>query len=808
MLKTLLKIIFLLLAPLLLAALGAVFIASDFLCHLLRWVRGQKTIPSASKNSPHPVARPIPRNASIVIPTWNGKDLLGKYLPTVLAGCHPDDEIIVVDNASTDGTAKFVRQRFPQVRLLVMPRNLGFGGGSNAGIQAARHPIVVLLNNDMRATPGFLEPLLAGFTDDDVFAVSAQIFFSDSSRRREETGLTIGSFQRGFLRVGHKIDDEVHCLYPILYAGGGSTAYDRDKFLSLGGFDPLFEPFYLEDTDLSYCAWRRGWKVLYQPASHLFHEHRATIAKNYSPQAIRSYLRKNYVLMVWKNIHRWRWLIKHLSVLYTHQWSCFLGQEEDSSIPIGAFLAALRQFPQALRARRSALLRSTVDDAGVFERLRPAVFRDLFSRPQPQQSPTTGQPPMDPPSAAPGISSRPLNILFLSPYSIYPPVHGGGVFMFQTIQELSKRHNVYVLTFVDRPEEMESNRSLEQWAKLVKTVLRRPQPGAPFSLRPNAEWSFVDAHFAECIEKMIYFHDIDLIQVEYTQLAQYRLPLRHTPQCLFEHDISFRSLQRHLVTSRQSSKAAMQEFMEWLRIIRYEIRHVSRFDAVFTCHQNEKVFLESFLNGRRPKIISGLRSAIDVSRYEFPGGPRQPGTLFFVGNYQHRPNAEGLQFFCRDIFPAIRKQRPDTRLVVAGAHPSEELQEILKGNGIDYLGQVEDIRDSLRKYSVFICPILSGAGIRVKLLEAFSSGIPVVSTSLGAEGLSAAKGNEILIADSPADFAAACVQLLDEPERAAAMAARARSLVERDYDSSAVGQRLEQVYYQLVAEKSRSHLSA
>src|SRR5262249_41159218 len=139
---------------------------------------------------------------------------------------------------------------------------------------------------------------------------------SDPSRRREETGLTSGWFTRGFLRVRHDEDSRIDRPYPTLYAGGGSTAYDREKFLELGGFDPLFEPFYLEDTDLSYCAWRRGWPVFYQPASKVFHEHRGTIGKHYSSAAIQAFLQKNYVLMVWKNIHRKGWMLSHCAVLY------------------------------------------------------------------------------------------------------------------------------------------------------------------------------------------------------------------------------------------------------------------------------------------------------------------------------------------------------------------------------------------------------------------------------------------------------------------------------------------------------------
>src|SRR5580698_5508553 len=249
--------------------------------------------------------RPDTAKASIVIPNWNGRDLLAKYLPSVIASIenHPDSEVIVVDNGSTDGSVAFVEEAFPDVRLLPLKENLGFGGGSNAGFRAAQNDIVVLLNSDMRVEPDFLAPLLAGFTDPAVFAVSCQIFLGDSTKRREETGLTEGWWQDGMLRVGHREDAQVDCLFPCFYGGGGSCAFDRRKFFELGGFDELLAPFYLEDTDLGFLAWKRGWKVLYQPASIVHHEHRGTIGKRFGPDYIQSILQKNFILFCWKNIH-------------------------------------------------------------------------------------------------------------------------------------------------------------------------------------------------------------------------------------------------------------------------------------------------------------------------------------------------------------------------------------------------------------------------------------------------------------------------------------------------------------------------
>ncbi len=118
------------------------------------------------------------------------------------------------------------------------------------------------------------------------------------------------------------------------------------------------------------------------------------------------------------------------------------------------------------------------------------------------------------------------------------------------------------------------------------------------------------------------------------------------------------------------------------------------------------------------------------------------------------------------------------------------------------LGQVPDIREPLRSHAVFVCPILSGAGMRVKILEAFASGIPVVSTTLGAEGLAGTHGTHYLLADSPTAFADAAIYLLENSDAAQAMAARARQLVETNYDWASIGLRVEAIYRGLIAKTS------
>ncbi|SPE43525.1 Glycosyl transferase, family 2 [Candidatus Sulfopaludibacter sp. SbA3] len=724
-----------------------------------------------------------PRSASVVIPNWNGKDLLEKYLPSVvgaLAG-NPDNEIVVVENGSEDGSADFVRACFPQVKLVALPKNLGFGGGSNAGFAAAKNEIVVLLNSDMRVAPDFLAPLLEGFEDPGVFAVSCQIFFSDPTRLREETGLTQGWWQDGGLRVRHRIDPEVRDLFPCFYGGGGSCAFHREKFLELGGFDELLAPFYLEDTDLGYMAWKRGWKVLYQPRSIVYHEHRGTIGKRFREDQIQAVLRKNYLLFCWKNIHEWRKLLVH----FLFAWAGAFLAVIFGDIPLRPNLAALwrafTQLPQACRSRRRARSLALVSDTEAFRRPLGGYFRDRFA-------------PME---AAPGN----LRVLFVSPYPICPPVHGGGVFMYQTLRQLSRLAEVHVLELLDWDWQQKDNEELREFCASAEWLVR---PSGSVSdigaILPHSVREFANEDLDWLIHRQLYQKRIDVLQLEYTPLAQYHGAYRRIVCALFEHDVYFQSIRRglgHMIGITEEIKARV----EYLRALRYELRTLPAFDQVQVCTPANREYLLSFRPSLAPKLRDGLRAGIDTSQYEFRPTGRDPLTMLFVGSFRHEPNRVAMEWFVRQVLPLILGRQPDARLVVAGSDPPPSHTYADYSANLEMLGYVDDVRRPLAQYAIFVCPILSGSGVRVKLLEAFAAGIPVVSTMVGAEGLAQEDGRICSLASDATGFAERVLALLEDPDAAAAMARRARSEVEKNWDMAGITRKLVAGYGELVKKK-------
>jgi GT2 family glycosyltransferase len=340
----------------------------DLLVVMSIWISEVLYWPFSLFRSRTPLSRPNRDKVSIVILNYEGKHLLQEFLPSVVHAADRDGrnhEIIVVDNGSQDGSTEFLAQQFPIVRVISLSQNRHFAVGNNTGVQAARNEVVILLNNDMQVEPGFIQPLLDEFQDEMTFAVSCQVFLQDRNQRREETGKTGGSWERGFLELHHgqlTDADLQQKSFPVLWAGGGSCAVDRKKFLALGGFDPLFFPFYLEDADLSYQAWKRGWKILLAPASVVIHKHRGTSSVKFSAGYIRNTVRKNYYLFIWKNITDHRWLLSHCWRLAELQLSP--KDQDQLEFEVKAFLRAFLQLPEALIKRlrnRSQYQRSDRD---------------------------------------------------------------------------------------------------------------------------------------------------------------------------------------------------------------------------------------------------------------------------------------------------------------------------------------------------------------------------------------------------------------------------------------------------------------
>lgn len=262
----------------------------------------------------------IEPSTTLIIPNFNGKELLAKNLPSIqkaISYSGGQHEIIVVDDGSTDNSVIFIKKNFPEVKCVRFEKNVGFAAACNKGIEECEYDIVIVLNNDVRVEKDFIVHLLPHFNKREVFAVSPNILRLDKGGKSES--VHYGIFENGYLNLYNPLIRGEE-FYPqnfkfLLYACGGAAAYDKQKFKILGGFDRLYAPFYWEDLDLSYRAWKRGWKVIYEPKSVVYHQHNATINKYYSNSYIDLIYKRNSILFIWKNITNKKMMRQHLWAL-------------------------------------------------------------------------------------------------------------------------------------------------------------------------------------------------------------------------------------------------------------------------------------------------------------------------------------------------------------------------------------------------------------------------------------------------------------------------------------------------------------
>jgi GT2 family glycosyltransferase len=327
---------------------------------------------------------------SIVIPTWNGIALLQRFLPSVIeaARVYADKstakiEILLVDDGSTDETFDWLSEQKTltsiDLRILKNERNMGFSLTCNKGVEAARYPLIFLLNNDVEPDTEAIAPLVENFANQSVFAVHCRTFELDTGI---ECGTgKLGNFKRGFIRVHQSYtvassrSKRVEANEPLaasnqvlvrplysMFAGGGAAMFDREKFISMGGFEHLLSPYYWEDVELSYRAWKRGFIILYEPRSIVRHRISSTISK-LNQSKVRLIEQRNRIIYHWIHLHDVQLLTSHIL------WLTVLGLTAPLRLKplfILACIEALKRLPDIQKRRQQEKAAAQCSDQQIF----------------------------------------------------------------------------------------------------------------------------------------------------------------------------------------------------------------------------------------------------------------------------------------------------------------------------------------------------------------------------------------------------------------------------------------------------------
>ncbi len=408
-----------------------------------------------------------------------------------------------------------------------------------------------------------------------------------------------------------------------------------------------------------------------------------------------------------------------------------------------------------------------------------------------------------------------MRILWVKMGGLWPSTTGGRVRSLQTIAELSRRHQVTVVTTHGTGDDPQGlARQLSGCDRVISIPYVVPKRGSSafpaavvrswMSRFPVDLWKWQVPDVRAQVEKQI-DAGVDLVVADFL-FASMNVPVTGTtPVVLFEHNVEYQIWRRLARLERRPWIRALLE-IEWRKLRAREADACRRADLTIAVSADDRTRLEQIAPGIAAVSIP---TGVDTSYFTPMPAVERPGHLVFSGSMDWHPNEDAVLYFLDAIFPSIRAQAPGTTFTVVGRNPSARLREAAaRVGGVTITGTVQDVRPSIAEGSVYVVPLRAGGGTRLKIFEALAMARPVVSTTVGAEGLRLEPGRHFARADEPHAFARAVVSLLRDPARRAELGAAGRRLVETCYSWSTIGRVFEQRCEEVVAEHAYSRRNA
>ena len=392
-----------------------------------------------------------------------------------------------------------------------------------------------------------------------------------------------------------------------------------------------------------------------------------------------------------------------------------------------------------------------------------------------------------------------MNVLLLTQVLPYPPDSGPKVKTWNVIKYLALHHTVTLVSFV-RGDQSKDIEHLRHYCDEVHTVemkrdLVRDGTALVQSIFSGEPWLIVRDRRQEMlalIRDICSRKSFDVVHADQLNMAQYALAAGRGRRVVDEHNALWMLYQRMASTMPQGPRKWLLE-RDWRLLQTYEGRICRDFDAVLTVSDVDKGALEK-VAGELPEAYV-IPIAVDTD--ELAPVRRSPAAshIVHVGTMYWPPNIDGILWFAREVLSKVREVLPEVEFDIIGARPPDEIRRLAEEDPrIHVTGYVEDVTGYLENAGVLIVPLRAGGGMRVKILNALSQELPMVSTTIGCEGILTQDGKDLLIADTPEEFAQACVRLLKEHSLGEELGRNGRALIQEHYDYRKVCGLLEQAY--------------
>lgn len=381
-----------------------------------------------------------------------------------------------------------------------------------------------------------------------------------------------------------------------------------------------------------------------------------------------------------------------------------------------------------------------------------------------------------------------MRILLLTQIVPNPPDSGPKIKTISVLRYLAQAHEVHLVSFARSAQEEACASVLRSLCASVTTVpLRRSRArdlihlarslasGRPFLIERDDSRAM-----RHVIAGLLQCHVFEAVHADQLGMAQFAVDLPLRIRVLDEHNAVWTIVRRAASREGYGPRRLLME-LEWRKLRAYEGAISRRFDHLTVVSEEDRLALEAAAG--TPLHAAVIPIAVDTTALMFHPRSSRARNVLSVATMFYPPNIEGIMWFAQLIFPLVRQAAPDTRFLVVGSRPPAQVQRLAAlDSGIVVTGYVEDLEPILAESAVLVVPLHSGSGMRVKILEAFARGVPVVSTSIGVEGVPARAGEHLLVADEPTAFALAVIQLLRDRRLGANLTAAARDLVQNRYD--------------------------
>ncbi len=398
-----------------------------------------------------------------------------------------------------------------------------------------------------------------------------------------------------------------------------------------------------------------------------------------------------------------------------------------------------------------------------------------------------------------------MRVLFLSGWFPYPPDNGSKIRVFNLIKELSRRHEITLLSFAQEPVTREHLTKMESYCQSVQAVpyleFEPERLRAVFGFLSSRPRSVVDTYNSDMealVKEVGGRNSFDVVVASQLRSAPYALLLRQRPRIFEEVELT---VIREQFTTQRNVLSRARFGLTWWKLSRFMGGLLHEFDGCTVVSRPERDNVLKVAPGYRPIAIVPNGVDLDFCRGDL--GPPEPDTLVFTGVLTYDANFDAMDFFLGEIFPLVRAQRPGVTLRITGRTDGVAVERLPLGEGVVFTGYLDEIRPCVARSWACVAPLRIGGGTRLKILEAMALGTPVVSTSKGAEGLQVTPGENILIADTPTGFAEAILRLLGDGALRAKLAENGRQLVSEKYDWKHSGRKLEQLLQERVDERRK-----